>query len=139
MRFIIDAMTPPHAARAPSIRETREGEDPRPATNVSATKVFRRPKWAALTALTPAAGRLRLHRMRDHLAHHRRQRPFGPAVDRAPARAGREPGQAIGRGGGARHGELAMEMRQSVAHPPLEELPAPRHPRPREPPGPRGP
>jgi len=48
MRFIIDAMTPPHATRAPSIRETREGEDPRPATNVSATKVFRRPKWAAL-------------------------------------------------------------------------------------------
>jgi hypothetical protein len=30
---------------------------PRPATNVSATNVFCRPKWPALTAPTPGAGR----------------------------------------------------------------------------------
>ena len=29
---------------------------PQPATNVSATNVFHRPKWAALTALTPGIG-----------------------------------------------------------------------------------
>src|SRR5216683_4414390 len=70
---------------------------------------------------------LSLRRVRDHLAHHRRQRPFGHAVDRAPARAGRQLGESIGRGGGARHGELEMEMRKSVAHQPVEDLPARRH------------
>ena len=34
---------------------------------------------------------------------------------------------AIGRGGGARHGELEMEMREGVAHQPVEDLPARRH------------
>src|SRR5882757_4254604 len=67
-----------------------------------------------------AVSALRLHRMRDHLAHHRRQRPFGHAVDHAPARAGREPRQAVGRGGGTRDGELEMEVRKSVAHQPVE-------------------
>src|SRR5882757_4001725 len=68
-----------------------------------------------------AVSALRLHRMRDHLAHHRRQRPFGHAVDHAPARAGREPRQAVGRGGGTRDGELEMEVRKSVAHQPVED------------------
>src|ERR1700730_19448195 len=93
------------------------------------------PNSLAETAETPTAAArpgtraraLSLHRVRDHLAHHRRQRPFGHAVDRAPARAGRQPGQAIGRGGGAGHGELEMEMRKSVAHQPVENLPARRH------------
>src|SRR5260370_13606162 len=56
-----------------------------------------------------AGAALRPHRMRHHLAHHRRQRPFGHAVVAAPARARCELGQPVGRGGGARHGELEME------------------------------
>src|SRR5258708_20540089 len=85
------------------------------------------PALIALIALTPAAAArsgvrayaLRLHGVRDHLAHHRRQRPFGHAVDRAPARAGRQPGQTVGRGGGARPPGARVEIPTSVGPRPL--------------------